>query len=76
MKTSTQLKALVRNLSKAKNVEAHRMADTAGVIRTIASSNIMIDLWQRYRKKYSYAADVAWEMAIGALRRLTEKEER
>jgi hypothetical protein len=35
----------------------------------------MIDLWEKYRRKYSYADDVTWEMAIGALKTLADKAE-
>ena len=133
MKTSTQLKALVRNLSKKANVEAEillrnfmqerfleriafsdyknsfilkggmliaamvgidtrttmdkaamqktvekrgtseQMMDMPDAIEMIMESPVMIDLWEKYRKKYSYAADVTWEMTIDALRVLAEK---
>ena len=49
-----------------------QMADIAGVIRMVADSSIMIDLWQRYQKKYPYAAEISWNMAIGALERLAQ----
>ena len=51
---------------------SEQMADVHGVIQTIADSTILIDLWQRYQKKYNYAADVSCEMAIDALNKLTE----
>ncbi len=97
MKTSTKLKALVRNLSKKSNVGAEillrnfmlerfleRIAvsdykhnfilkDGMLIAAMVGESSAMIDLWERYRKKYSYAADVTWEMAIGAVRMLAEK---
>jgi len=37
------------------------------IIRTVATSTNMIDLWQKYQKKNAYAAGVTWEMAIDAL---------
>jgi len=49
-----------------------QMADAHGVIQAIADSTILIDLWQRYQKKYNYAADVSWEMAIDALNKLSD----
>ena len=49
---------------------AKQMADTPDAIVMIEENLLMIDLWERYRKKYSYAADVTWEMAIGAVRML------
>jgi len=51
---------------------SEQMADIHGVIQTIANSPIMIDLWQRYQMKYSYAADVTWDMAIDALSKLAQ----
>lgn len=50
-----------------------QMGDMADAIQTVAESPIMLDLWQRYQKKYSYAADVTWEMAVGAVKGLVEK---
>ena len=47
-----------------------QMSDLEGVIQTVAASNEIVALWSRYQKKYSYAADVTWEMAIDALKRL------
>ncbi len=52
-----------------------QMRDAPGVISMLEASPVMIDLWERYRKKYSYASDVTWEMAIGALKALKEKVE-
>ncbi|MCL2079979.1 MAG: nucleotidyl transferase AbiEii/AbiGii toxin family protein [Oscillospiraceae bacterium] len=49
-----------------------QMEDIIGVIRMVADSSIMIDLWQRYQKKYPYAAEISWNMAIGALERLAQ----
>lgn len=46
---------------------AEQMADAADTIAMIAESSVMIDLWQRYNKKYTYAADVTWDMAIHAV---------
>ncbi|MCL2153355.1 MAG: nucleotidyl transferase AbiEii/AbiGii toxin family protein, partial [Oscillospiraceae bacterium] len=49
-----------------------QMEDIVGVIRMIADNSIMIELWQRYQKKYPYAAEVSWNMTIGALERLAQ----
>jgi len=43
---------------------------TSNVIETIAASKVMADSWERYRKKYDYAAGVPWEKTIEALKRL------
>jgi hypothetical protein len=50
-----------------------QMGDMADAIQAVADSPIMLDLWQRYQKKYSYAAAVTWEMAVGAVKGLPEK---
>jgi len=49
-----------------------QMADASTSIRRIATSQVLIDLWNRYQKNYSYAADLSWEMAVNSLRKLNE----
>ena len=49
-----------------------QMADSESIIQTVATSQILIDLWQRYQKKFSYAADVSWEMVTLALKNLLQ----
>jgi hypothetical protein len=51
------------------------MGDMTDAIKTVANSPIMLNLWQRYQKKYSYAADVSWEMAVGAVQKLSTLKE-
>jgi len=63
-------KALSKTVEKRGTCE--QMADIHGVIQTIAGSTILIDLWQRYQKKYAYAADVSWEEVIDALNKLAK----
>ena len=60
--------ALAKTVKKRGTTE--QMADVEGVVRTVADSPILIDLWQRYQKKFTYAAEVSWDMAIEALNRL------
>ncbi|MDD3927411.1 MAG: nucleotidyl transferase AbiEii/AbiGii toxin family protein [bacterium] len=57
--------ALTKTVEMRNTVQ--QMVDPERVIQRVAASDIMTDLWQRYRKKYRYAADVSWEMAIDAL---------
>jgi hypothetical protein len=52
-----------------------QMRDVSEIIAMIQASPVMIDLWERYRKKYSYVNDVTWEMAMGALKALAGKAE-
>ena len=49
-----------------------QMSDIESVVKIITESAILIDLWQRYQKKFNYAADVSWEMAINALNKLAQ----
>lgn len=73
--TSTQsidsdvFKAALKKTAEKRHTSAD-INDAAAVTERIFNSSIMIDLWDRYRKKYIYAADVTWEMAINALRGL------
>jgi hypothetical protein len=52
---------------------SEQMIDMPNAIGMIMESPVMVGLWDKYRKKYSYAADVTWEMAVDALRFLAEK---
>ena len=63
--------ALKKTVGKRGTTE--QMADIKGVIQIITDNPIMIDLWKRYQKKFTYAADVSWEMAIDALTNLAQK---
>lgn len=63
--------ALKRTVEKRQTVQ--QMVDTEDVIQRIATSTIMVDLWKRYQKKYSYAGDITWQMAIDALVILARK---
>ena len=47
----------------------------AGVMNTIdfiMGNETMADLWQKYQKKYFYAADITWKMVITAVKALAE----
>ena len=69
--TDTFKLALNKTVNKRGTNE--QMSDISGTIQMIEESSIMIDLWQRYQKKYTYAADITWEMAIVAVKALTGK---
>ena len=49
-----------------------QMMNPDKTIQRIFASDIMIELWKRYQKKYSYATDISWEMAIEALEKLVK----
>jgi len=48
-------------------------AGIADTITVIKENETMDDLWQRYQKKYFYAADISWTMVISAVKALAEK---
>lgn len=60
-----------------KTVEKRHTAEQmSGIIEAIAmimENAIMVNLWERYQKKYFYAADISWDMAIGAVKSLAAK---
>lgn len=49
--------ALEKTVTKRNTVS--QMSNPQSVIQNIATSEIMLNLWQRYQKKYSYAAGVS-----------------
>ena len=52
---------------------------SAGIMNTIdfiMTNETMVDLWQKYQKKYFYAADITWAMVINAVKALAEKTEK
>jgi len=57
--------ALKKTVEKRQTVQ--QMVDTKDVMQRIATSTIMVALWKRYQKKYSYAGDITCQMAIDAL---------
>ncbi|MBS3885746.1 MAG: nucleotidyl transferase AbiEii/AbiGii toxin family protein [Dethiobacter sp.] len=63
--------ALKKTVEKRNTVK--QMAALDEVVQTVTTSTIMASLWQRYQKKYSYAADISWEMVIHALKDLAGK---
>jgi len=63
-------------MALSKTVEKRRtsehISNAQAVIQIITDNTTLIDLWQRYQKKYNYAADVSWEMVIDALNKLAK----
>jgi len=62
--------ALKKTVEKRGTTE--QMSDIESVIKTIADSPVLIDLWKRYQKKSTYAEDVSWGMAINSLSKLAQ----
>jgi hypothetical protein len=54
----------------AKRKTADQMAEADITIERVATSGEMSNQWIRYQKKFSYAADITWEAAINALRKI------
>ena len=62
--------ALKKTAEKRGTVD--QMGDIQNVLQMIAHSPIMTDQWERYQKKYAYAAEISWEMAMDALNKLAQ----
>jgi hypothetical protein len=60
--------ALLKTAEKRQTMR--QMVNAENIIETIASNVTMADAWQRYRKRYDYAASVLWEKVVEALKRL------
>ena len=59
-----------------RGTEQH-LAEAAEVFEEVENSPVMQKLWESYRKKFSYAADLEWNIIMGAVRSLyalSEKE--
>jgi predicted nucleotidyltransferase component of viral defense system len=69
---SDTFRAALQNTIKKRDT-AEQMSGAAETIQMIAESEIMIDLWRRYQAKYFYAADISWDMVIGAVTALSAK---
>lgn len=65
--------ALEKTVLKRGTIE--QMSNPPEVIHTIATNELMMSLWQRYQKKYSYAGDISWEMVVRAISDLAMKLE-
>ena len=62
--------------AKKRGTERH-LAEAVDVLNEVESSLVMQKLWESYRRKFSYAADLEWSIIMGAVRSLyalSEKE--
>ena len=62
--------------AKKRGTERH-LAEAVDVLNEVESSPVMQKLWESYRRKFSYAADLEWSIIMGAARSLyalSEKE--
>ena len=62
--------------AKKRGTERH-LAEAVDVLNEVESSLVMQKLWESYRRQFSYAADLEWNIIMGAVRSLyalSEKE--
>ena len=52
-----------------RGTEQH-LAEAVDVLNEVESSPVMQKLWESYRRKFSYAADLEWSIIMGAVRSL------
>ena len=55
--------------AKKRGTERH-LAEAVDVLNEVESSPVMQKLWESYRKKFSYAADLEWSIIMRAVRSL------
>ena len=52
--------------AKKRGTERH-LAEAVDVLNEVESSPVMQKLWESYRRKFSYAADLEWSIIMGAV---------
>ena len=55
--------------AKKRGTERH-LAEAVDVLNEVESSPVMQKLWESYRRKFSYAADLEWSIIMGVVRSL------
>ena len=55
--------------AKKRGTERH-LAEAVDVLNEVESSHVMQKLWESYRRKFSYAADLEWSIIMGTVRSL------
>ena len=63
--------ALRKTMEKRGTIE--QLSGIMETLQIIAENATMVDLWQRYRKKYTYATGISWGMVISAINTLANK---
>ena len=66
----------LRATAHKRGTERH-LAEAAEVFEEVENSSVMQKLWESYRRKFSYAADLEWNIIMRAVRSLyalSEKE--
>ena len=54
----------LRATAHKRGTERH-LAEAAEVFEEVENSSVMQKLWESYRKKFSYAADLEWNIIMG-----------
>jgi hypothetical protein len=60
--------ALQKTVEKRGTTE--QLADIPDSVTMVGKSPVMINLWEKYRRKYPYASEITWEMVVGAVKAL------
>jgi len=66
-------KAALNRTAEKRHTTQQMSGGIEDTIAIIMENVTMVDLWQKYQKKYFYAADISWVMVIDAVRDLAEK---
>ena len=67
-----QFKAAFLATSKKRN-SIQLITEGNRILKEIADSEVMQELWKSYQKKFSYAEDISWEMAMDSIEKLFEQ---
>lgn len=73
---ATIFKTAVDKTAEKRDTTEQMSAGIMNTIDFIMTNETMVDLWQKYQKKYFYAADITWAMVINAVKALAEKTEK
>lgn len=65
-------KAALNKTAEKRGTTKHMTAGVMNTIDFIMGNETMTDLWEKYQKKYFYAADITWEVVINAVKVLAE----
>ena len=62
-------------LKALQETAAHRgtteqIADVPGILQTLAESQELLELWEKYRKQFSYASDIQYSIVIDNLKKV------
>ena len=66
IKTSRQLKDLIRNMAKGDSGKSQLLIRNCAMDE-IKTNSSMREFWGSYQRKNSYAADIAWETVMNAI---------